>query len=50
MVVFSFNEVDEPRGYYRLRLSQKEKNKYSILMHICRIDEPICKARIETQT
>ena len=36
-------------------VSQKEKNKYRILMHICGIqkngtDEPICKAEIETQT
>ena len=35
-------------------LSQKEKNKYHILMHICRIwkngiDDLICKAEIETQ-
>ena len=36
-------------------LSQKEKNKYRILTHICGIqkngtDEPVCKAEIETQT
>ena len=36
-------------------VSQKEKNKYHILTHICGIykngaDEPICKAEIETQT
>ena len=35
-------------------VSQKEKNKYHILMHICGIqkngtDELICKAEIETQ-
>ena len=35
-------------------VSQKEKNKYRILMHICGIqkngtDEPVCKAEIETQ-
>ena len=35
-------------------VSQKEKNKYHIIMHICRIqkngtDEPVCKAEIETQ-
>ena len=34
-------------------VSQKEKNKYHILMHICGIqkngtDEPICTAGIET--
>ena len=34
--------------------SQKEKNKYSVLTHVCGIkrnsrDEPICKAGIETQ-
>ena len=36
-------------------VSQKEKNKYSILMHICGIqkngtNEPVSKAEIETQT
>ena len=36
-------------------VSQKEKNKYRILTHICGIqkngtDEPICKAEIKTQT
>ena len=35
-------------------VSQKEKNKYRILMHICGIqkngtDEPVCKEEIETQ-
>ena len=35
-------------------VSQKEKNKYRILRHICGIqkngtDEPVCKAEIETQ-
>ena len=35
-------------------VSQKEKNKYRILTHICGIlkngtDEPVCKAEIETQ-
>ena len=35
-------------------VSQKEKNKYSILTHICGIqkngtDEPVCKAEIDTQ-
>ena len=35
-------------------VSQKEKNKYCILTHICgiqknRTDEPVCKAAIETQ-
>ena len=35
-------------------VSQKEKNKYSVLMHICGIskngtDEPVCRAEIETQ-
>ena len=35
-------------------VSQKEKNKYCILMHICGIqrngiDELVCKAEIETQ-
>ena len=36
-------------------VSQKEKNKYRILTHICGIykngtDEPICRAGIERQT
>ena len=36
-------------------ISQKEKNKYRVLTHICGIqkngtDKPICKAEIETQT
>ena len=36
-------------------VSQKEKNKYRILTHIYGIykngtDEPVCKAKIETQT
>ena len=36
-------------------VSQKEKNKYHILMHIYGIykdgtDEPICRAAMETQT
>ena len=35
-------------------VSQEEKNKYHILMHICGIqingvDEPVCKAEIETE-
>ena len=35
-------------------VSQKEKNKYRILMHICGIekngtDEPVCRAESETQ-
>ena len=35
-------------------VSQKEKNKYHILTHICGIqkngtDEPVCKAEVETQ-
>ena len=35
-------------------VSQKEKNKYRILTHVCGIqengtDEPVCKAEIETQ-
>ena len=35
-------------------VSQKEKSKYRILMHICGIqkngtDEPVCKAEIEIQ-
>ena len=35
-------------------VSQKVKNKYRLLMHICGMqkngtDEPVCKAEIETQ-
>ena len=35
-------------------VSQKEKNKYRILMHVCGTqkngtDEPVCKAEVETQ-
>ena len=31
-------------------VSQKEKSKYHILMHINGTAEPICRAGIETQT
>ena len=46
-------DVDGPID--RVKLSQKEKNKYGILTHICGIqkngtDELISKAEIETQT
>ena len=39
---------------HKSEIHQQEKNKYYILMHICGIwksgtDEPICKAKIETQ-
>ena len=30
----SSNEVGEPRDYYTNEVSQKEKDKYNILMHI----------------
>ena len=35
-------------------VSQKEKNKYCILMHVCGAwkngtDEPVCRAEVETQ-
>ena len=35
-------------------VSQKEKNKYRILMHVCGTwkngtDEPVCRAEVETQ-
>ena len=33
----SSNEVDEPRTYLQSEVSQKEKDKYRILMHIYRI-------------
>ena len=39
---------------YRVKLSQKQKNKYCILMHICGTqkngtDELVCRAEIEAQ-
>ena len=34
---FSSNEVDEPRIYYTVEESQKDKDKYHILMHVYRI-------------
>ena len=34
----SSNEVDEPRAYYQSEVSQKEKNKYHILMHIYNLE------------
>ena len=48
-----WRDVDGPID--RVKLSQKEKNKYDILTHICGIqkngtDELISKAEIETQT
>ena len=47
-------EVDGPRDCIQNEVSQKEKDKYRILTHICGIqkngtDEPVCKAEIETQ-
>ena len=47
--------MDESIDCIQKEVSQKEKNKYCILMHIYRIykngtDEPICKAGIEMQT
>ena len=47
-------DVDGPRDCDASEVSQKEKNKYRILMHIWGIqkngaDEPVCKAEIETQ-
>ena len=46
--------VDGPRVCIQSEVSQKEKNKYRILMHICEIqkngtDGPISRAGIETQ-
>ena len=40
---------------YRVKLSQKEKNKCRVLTHIYEIykdgiDEPVCRAAMETQT
>ena len=45
----------DPETAIQSEVSQKEKNKYRILTHICGIqknatDEPVCKAAIETQT
>ena len=42
-------------SFIQSEVSQKEKNKYCILTHTCRIqkngtDDLICKAEIETQT
>ena len=41
--------------FYAVEVSQKEKNKYHILVHICGsqkngIDDLICKTEIETAT
>ena len=50
------NEVDELRAYYtKWSVSQKEKDKYCILMHMYGIekdgtDEPIYRAAMEMQT
>ena len=50
-----FRDVDELESVIQSEVSQKEKNKYCILTHTCRIykngtDELICKAKMETQT
>ena len=47
------NEVDEPRDITQSDVSQKEQDKYRILMHIYGIqkdgtDETICRAAIDT--
>ena len=47
--------MDGPRDCHTVEISQKEKNKYCLLMHICGIqkngtDKPVCKVEIETQT
>ena len=50
-----FLDMDGPRDCHtEWEVSQKEKNKYRILTHICGIQkngtgEPVCKAEIETQ-
>ena len=46
-------DMDGPRQCHT-EWSQKEKSKYHILMHICviyknGIDDPVCKAELETQ-
>ena len=51
----SFTEMwMAPGSVIQNEVSQKEKNKYRIITHICGIqkngtDEPICRAEIETQ-
>ena len=47
--------VDLLESVIQSEVSQKEKNKYCVLMHICGIqnndtDEPIFRAGMETQT
>ena len=49
------SEVSQKGTFKKSEASQKEKNKYHILTHICGIwknsaDEPLCRAGIETQT
>ena len=51
----SWTEVDEPRACYTEWRKQKEKSKYHLLTHTRNLEkngteEPICRARIETQT
>ena len=45
----------EPETVIKSEVSQKEKNKYHVLMHMYEIeksgtDEPMCRAGTETQT
>ena len=46
--------MDGPRDFTQSEESQKEKNKYHILTHICEIQndgtsEPVCRIAIEPQ-
>ena len=48
-------DEDQPRDCLQSEVSQKEKNKYSILMHTCGIqkngiDDLTLNAEIQTQT
>ena len=48
-----FREVDGLESVIQSEVSQKEKNKYCILMHMAEsrkmVREPICRVEIETQ-
>ena len=46
----SSNKVKSTRAYYTSEASQKEKDKYHLLMQEDGTEEPICRATAETQT
>ena len=46
----SSNKVKNTRAYYTSEASQKEKDKYHLLMQEDGTEEPICRATAETQT